>query len=266
MIKVGTRQTEAAGKFTLLGLYLTGSLGFLVLGVLHGSLGLAAPLMLAGLVLGVGSVMGNIYFVKALQVGPASLTAPIANTNTILIVLMSIIFLGESISLSEIIGIALIVGGVSLLPIDPKESISIESRQWYFFAFMAMSLFFLRNGGLKVTDELAYDSTTVLFYGYLLGIFWFATAIERVQDGFKIPEYARGWFGAGLIAGCFSFSGIQLYAYALSIGPASIVAPIFSINGLVVGLLSIWYFKERLSPLQTLAFIGIIAGLILTQV
>lgn len=266
MIKVGTQQTENAGKYTLLGLYITGSLGFLLLSLYQGTLTLELNIALAGLLIGLGSVIGNIYFVKALQVGPASLTAPVANINTIIVVLMSILVFGERLSLTEFLGILLTISGVMLLPIDPKETISIQSRLWYFFAFSAMGLFFLRNGGLKITQELDYDNTQVLLYGYSLGIFWFGSAIEREQEGFSVPYYARPWLAAGLLAGCFSFGGIQLYAYALSLGPASIVAPIFSVNGLVVGLLSMWYFKERLSPVQTLAMIAIIGGLILTQV
>jgi uncharacterized membrane protein len=70
----------------------------------------------------------------------------------------------------------------------------------------------------------------------------------------------------GLGAGFFSFAGMQLYAIALDHGPASIIAPIFSTNSLVVALLSILVFRERLSLIQSVSLILLFAGLILIRI
>jgi uncharacterized membrane protein len=67
-------------------------------------------------------------------------------------------------------------------------------------------------------------------------------------------------------AGFFSFAGMQLYAIALDLGPASIIAPIFSTNSLVVALLSILVFRERLSLMQSVSLILLFAGLVLIRI
>jgi uncharacterized membrane protein len=58
---------------------------------------------------------------------------------------------------------------------------------------------------------------------------------------------------------------MQIYATALNSGPASIIAPIFATNSLVVALLSILIYQERLSLVQTCSLIMLFLGLILIR-
>src|SRR5690606_39727221 len=67
----------------------------------------------------------------------------------------------------------LLILAVSLIPFDPDEELKIKNARWYFLVLLATLLFTLRNGGLKVTEEMALSGTLVLFYGYLLGLVWF---------------------------------------------------------------------------------------------
>ena len=65
---------------------------------------------------------------------------------------MSIIFYGETLSILEIVAIILLIISVSLLPIDPQESLLITNRAWYLFVGVSVILFFFRNGGLKIPE------------------------------------------------------------------------------------------------------------------
>src|SRR5690606_9792965 len=90
---------------TLLGLYLTGTLGFLWWALRTGSLRADLPLLIAGFVIGLGSAAGNLLFMKALDQGPASLTSPLVNTNILLIIIFSVAVYGERLSVTEVIGV-----------------------------------------------------------------------------------------------------------------------------------------------------------------
>src|SRR4051794_36578269 len=79
----------------LLGLYLTGTLGFLLWMWREGTFRTDVPTLVGGLLLGLGSTLGNLLFMKALDQGPASLTTPFVNTNILLIILFSVIVYGE---------------------------------------------------------------------------------------------------------------------------------------------------------------------------
>lgn len=254
--------------YLLLGLYLSGTLGFLLLALVNKLFTFHWGILLAGIIVGLGSTLGNVLFMKALECGPASLTSPLANANIVLVVIMSIIVYGETLSMLEIFAIILLIVSVSLLPIDPQESLSITNRAWYLFVGVSVILFFFRNGGLKITEELAYHNTVVLFYAYLLGIFWSVgqVYVEQKQQNAPDKRAIRTGLYSGLVAGVFSFGGMQLYSYALADGPASIVSPIFSLNSLVVAILSIVIFKERLSRFQQMALLGTFLGIVLLRI
>lgn len=254
---------------TLLGLYLTGTLGFFWWALQTETLRADLPLLLAGFVIGLGSAAGNLLFMKALDQGPASLTSPLVNTNILVIILFSMLVYGERLSGTETAGVILLILAVSLIPFDPDEELKIKNIRWYFLVFAATLLFTLRNGGLKVTEEMALSGTLVLFYGYLLGLIWFlAEDLLRRISG-TLAENRKSmitglWWGS--LAGIFSFVGMQLYAVALIDGPASIVAPLFATNSLVVAVFSILFYRERLSRLQTLSLILLFAGLVLVRI
>lgn len=253
----------------LLGLYISGAFGFFLFGIITQQLEISLMLLIAGSIVGVGSTAGNILFMKALRIGPVSLTSPVVNLNIVLIVVMSVLVYSESPDLLEIIGIGLIIVFVSILPVDPNEKISILDRKWYGLVSIAVVLFFFRNGGLKITEELGLNNTMVLFYGYFLGIIWSWILTRRTEKTTLLhikPEARRNGLLSGLTAGLFSFGGMQLYASALADGPASIVSPIFVSNSLITGILAIVFLQERLSHAQIIAVIGILSGIMLLRI
>lgn len=251
---------------TLWALYLTGTIGFAWWVWAFGEFRLDGAVLLGGLAIGIGSTAGNWLFMLALEKGPASLTSPLVNSNILLIILFSILFYGERLSWMEGVGVTLLVTAVFLIPIDPDEKLAVKNRRWYFLVIAATLLFTFRNGGLKVTDEVGLAGEIVLFYGYLFSLLWMSVEMwrRRRRSGGTPAGMQKGliWGGA---AGIFSFIGMQLYTIALIDGPASIVAPLFATNSLVVALLSILFFHERLSLFQKLSLFFLFMGLVLTR-
>ncbi|WP_107727099.1 EamA family transporter [Desmospora activa] len=255
---------------TLWALYLTGTIGFLLWVWAFGQFRFDGAVLLGGLVIGIGSAAGNWLFMLALKKGPASLTSPLVNTNILLIILFSILFYGERLSLMEGIGVTLLVAAVFLIPIDPDEKLAVKNRRWYVLVIAATLLFTFRNGGLKVTEEAGLAGEIVLFYGYLFSLIWMSVEVWRrrrstTNDSDRTPVSIRKGLIWGGAAGIFSFIGMQLYTIALIDGPASIVAPLFATNSLVVALLSILFFRERLSLIQKCSLLFLFTGLVLTR-
>lgn len=278
LFKYSTMHTQNTISFVMLGLYLTGTPLFLATALITDTLTFSLKLFAAGLFVGAGSFLGNFCYVRAMRLGPVSLTGPLANSNIVLIILMSVLFYGEAVGVKDVVGVILLLVAVSAIAIDPNESLSIKSRWWYVLVAVSIVLFFMRNGGLKITQEADLENTPVLLYGYAIGIVYFglmlgasqwlrgkynATNGEGGNRHFPMVQGAKKAFQIGLLNGICSFGGIQLYAYALTIGPASLISPIFASNGLVAALLSIVYFRERLSKLQVGALVGIMVALVL---
>ncbi|WP_256436396.1 MULTISPECIES: EamA family transporter [unclassified Brevibacillus] len=249
----------------LWGLYLTGTLCFFAWVQYTDGWMFTLQVLLAGLIIGVGTSTGNLLFMHALKIGPASLTSPVVNSNVIFTIGLSLLFYGESLSLPQWIGVTLLVLAVMILPIDPDENLRIRSMKWYLLVVGATFLFFLRNGGLKVTEEMHLPNAMILLIGYFFGFILFSIEILRKKHVEMPRTHKQIGVRWGLGSGIFSFAGMQIYAVAVANGPASIVSPIFSTNSLVVALLSIWIYKERLSFLQTISLILLFVGLIFTR-
>jgi drug/metabolite transporter (DMT)-like permease len=247
----------------LLGLYASGTLGFGVHSALEGTLSmLADPIVwIAGVIIGAGSAWGNALFMKALQYGPASLTSPLTNMNIILVVALATWWYKEPLSASEAVGITLLLIAVIFIAHKRKEPLTITEKRWFVLVGLSIFLFALRNGGLKVTDELGLPSAPILFIAYALSLFWFILPSEKTEN--RSSKRTGLWLG--LIAGLFSYGGLQLYAVALSTGQANLAAPIFATNSLVVAIGAIAVYKEKLSFMQWTAFACTLIGLIIIR-
>lgn len=264
LMKYHTYRKRPLAPF-LFGLYVSGSAGFLIVAFIQQSWSISFSIVIAGILIGIGSLFGNVLYMKALEHGPASLTSPIVNTNILFIVFMSIIFYGEQLRGVEMAGVLLIFVAIGILPMDPKEKVTIPNRIWYVLSIGATLLFFLRNGGLKVTEEMALSNTSILFFAYLFGIAWSSYMLKKGKQEVT-KEEKRISFKWGLFAGLFSFGGMQLYAEALLLGPASIISPLFATHSLLVAVLSILYLKEKLTPFQAVTLALVFIGIVLLRI
>lgn len=63
----------------------------------------------------VAGLMGQLAFYAALKGGEASIVVPVAATYPLVALIVSVIFLGEAVTVQKLAGIGLVVGGVALL-------------------------------------------------------------------------------------------------------------------------------------------------------
>lgn len=249
----------------LLSLYIVGTLGFGVHTIVEGSLAQLQhiEIWISGLLIGIGSSLGNLYFMKALDLGPASLTSPLTNMNIVLVVLMGTFIYHEKLGVMQLISILLLLFATVLIS-QKKEAKSIQSTWWYGLVALAIVMFAIRNGGLKVTEELGYSSAAVLFVAYFISILFFLKPVFTNRSTSRKASLIGWKYGA--VTGLLSYGGLQLYAIALQYGPSNLVAPIFATNGLIVTVLSIVIYKEHLSRTQWIAFTALLAGLICIRI
>ncbi|QYR20483.1 DMT family transporter [Paenibacillus sp. sptzw28] len=283
-MKVSQMQ-NGSSAFLLLGLYISGTLGFGVHAAAEHTLASSladSRVWAAGLLIGAGSALGNALFMKALACGPASLTSPLTNMNIVLVIALGTFAYDEPFTGSELAGVTLLLMAVVFVSIRGKEKLTISRKNWYFYVGVSIVLFAVRNGGLKVTGEMGLEGAPVLFVAYLLSIVWFTGTVLREQNALQplgafytaeaagrmmrqSAASARIGMRWGIIAGLFSYGGLQLYAVSLQTGQANIAGPIFASNSLVVAVGSIVLYKEKLTTLQWIAFILMFAGLILIR-
>lgn len=253
-----------AVRYLLLGLYAAGAAGFgmhaWAEGTFSASLFGDIRFWAAAFLIGAGSAWGNALFMEALKYGPASLTSPLSNMNIVLVVAMATWYYGEPLHTAQGIGISLLLLATVFIAYRHKEPWTIKEKKWFGLVAVSIVLFAFRNGGLKVTDELGLPNSSVLFIAYVLSLLWFLVPIA--ESGSRSTAEKMTGLRLGLLAGLFSYGGLQLYAIAIATGQANLAAPIFATNGLVIAVGSIWIYKERLSKVQWAAFLCLIGGII----
>ncbi len=257
----------------LFGLYLSGALIFLVTSGSSFYFHYDSKFVLFAFLVAIGSFSGNWAVIKALELGPASLTAPMLNMNLPLIILMSVVFYGESLDAIKILVILCLLAGVVLVKVDPNERLVIKSRKWFLYVFLGAICLFLREGGLKITQEAGIHNPELLFVSYVMCIAFTCVTIFFISKKKKsnLPrERENGnhrrksvYYGVG--AGLCSGVGLLCYSSALTLGPTSLVALIFSARSVVIVFFSYFIHKERLSILQVGALVLLTVGLALAS-
>ncbi|MXQ55975.1 EamA family transporter [Shimazuella alba] len=218
-------------------------------------------ILAAGCIIGLATTLGNLLYSKAIYIGPAGLTATVTHSHVILIVLMSVFLYSENLNWLEAIAILFIIFAVLLLPFDPNQKLRIQDKRWYLFVGVTFIGFFIRNGGLKITEEMHLNNNPIIFISYLFGLVWFSTSFFfnlHIQK-----NHTEKGISYGLVAGILSFGMMQTLAAALMIGPASIISPIASANGLIVAILSYLIYKEKFSKFQFVSFLLVLTGIAL---
>lgn len=264
LLKVGCERGHHSHPM-LFGMYVTGTILFALSLIIQQQWELSLLVIASSILVGIGSAVGNDYTVRALATGPASITSPLINLNIILIVIMSVFIFDESLKNNEIIAIALFILSCAFLSLDPRESLGIKDPKWYSFIFLAIIFVFLRNGGLKITQEIGLNNTLVLFYAYLFSLILFGMKFipRRKID---LAHTTKGAILLGCAAGLFSYGGLELYAYSLKIGPASVVAAIFSLRSMVMVAMAVLIYKETLTFYQKLSLFTIFVGTVVISI
>lgn len=262
-----SQANNGSSPHLLIGLYTSASILFVLHATLtHQWIGLDWTWIVAGIIVGSGSAWGNDLFMRALNHGPASLTSPLSNMNVVFVVIGSSIWYHEALSAWQTAAICCLIAAVFLLTYKPANAASqIQSSpalpwKWFLLILACMLLFAIRNGGLKVTQELEFSNTAILAIAYLWSFSWFLPPVIRKNHDVSV-KIRLAWLW-GLAAGVCSYGGMQLFVYALENGQANIVAPIFATNSLVIALGSIWFFRERLGKWQWIAFGLLLCGLV----
>jgi drug/metabolite transporter (DMT)-like permease len=257
LLKVASHRGYPSGP-VLLGLYLPGIILFAIPVHLESAWSAQPAVLFASLLIGMGSIVSNITFLKALKLGPGNLTIPLINVHLILIVVMSIALFGEILTRQVASGVLLLIFATSLITYNPLQNQPVASKWWFIYVALTILFIFMRNGGLKITEELAFNNYLILFYSYVAGTLFSAYQIWRHPTPI---QSSRPAIGLGLLTGIFSFLGLYLYAYALGAGPASIVAPIYTTYSLVAVIFCSIFYKEKLRAPQKIALGSLLIGL-----
>jgi drug/metabolite transporter (DMT)-like permease len=201
-------------------------------------------------------VMVTILTVRANErLGPA-VAGAVGNVSPVFAVLGAVLFLDERLSLGQVAGLALVVGGVALLALRGGAG----GRHWPLWVLGLPLAAALVRGSIQpvIKSGLAlwHEPLAAAAIGYLTSTVVILLLVGRraFREG---PADRRGviWFIAvGLSNGAATF---LLYA-ALGLGPITLVAPLVAIFPLIAVVLSLLFLREE--KLHALGLAGILVS------
>jgi len=195
-------------------------------------------------------VLGTITHIEALKNVPSGVVYPIIRLNLVVVVLFSILFLHERVSLHQVLGILLAIGVIVILTRDTEEvKGSVRSvRKGLFLVFVSL----VSGSVASISSKFAAVYSNKLGFmalSYFLGTVFSAALIRKSGK-----EGARGnrkdAIRIGLLMGLINFVGFYTFLAALSVGPLSIIVSITGMHFVIAVVLSVIVYKEKLSGMR----------------
>ena len=269
-IGIGVADVISAGLTRTLGvlrtvvlLQLVGVAGMSAFALATGQLetiGLSDVISMAGLTVLV--VFFYLGFYKALQLGPIALVGPIVAAHSAMVVVLAVVFLGESVSQWQIVAIGAIVAGVAIASVDVNALrsgrtaiglgvvlaivVSIAAGFWQ-FAIAAFS------------KEIGWFAPVFLTRLFMVGMLVPVVAIRRERPWNRL----NGKLAVGIVA-VAALETLSLLAFTRGseIGIVSIVAAASTAYPVIPIIGGIVLFKERLAAIQFAGLFVVSLGLL----
>jgi len=219
--------------------------------------------ILFGLGTAIVGMVAYLCFYESMPDGQVAVIGTISAAYPALTVLGALLFLSETLTTSEAVGLVAVIFGIVALSYErtPNSQRTIPKRS-LFFALLAFFLWGIWGLATKITIDTIGPGNMFGFYSIAavaLPLIYFGIRRNRLSKSEKPSKFL--WAaGAGGVAS--NVVGTLIFAFALNVGQASLVVPISSAYPLVTVALAITLLGEKLNRLQTIALAVLLIGLI----
>jgi len=199
------------------------------------------------------------YF-RALQIGDVNKVVPVDKSSTVLTILLSSAFLGESLSLPKAIAVVLIGVGTYLMIERKKAAQSAPGgRQWLLFAALSAVFASLTSilGKIGISGVESNLGTAIRTFVVLI-MAWLIVFIQGKQRGITRID-KRSWTFIILSGLATGLSWLCFYR-ALQEGLVSVVVPIDKLSILVTVAFGYFALGEKLSKKPAVGLVMIVSG------
>jgi drug/metabolite transporter (DMT)-like permease len=208
---------------------------------------------------GVGNAVGLAAFLRATELGPVSIVAPIGNTGAIIPVIYGLAT-GEALHALEALGIVMAIGGAVLAARVPEGNREEhhDIRGALPFAIASGIGFGVLLTALPPASE--HGRFWALLDARLALVVFLVVLFATRRDAARVPGYAVPRL---TLPGLFLIAGTLLYVLATEHGDVSVASVCASLNPVVTVTLSLALLGERVTRLQTVGIAAAITGVAL---
>jgi len=212
----------------------------------------------------VGIFLGTIFYYEALRIGNRALVGTIASSFPAVAVILSIIFLGEKLSIQQTIAITVIFIGIFLSTVSFqkfKEKFLLNKAT--LFAIITMLSWGIYLAFIKIPVE----KIGWFWPNYLTFLLFPLILIYVKAKGLRIEKPTENKAFIPLILSTILVRVAELsYNFAISKSLVSVVAPIAGANITLFIVLAFLIFKDPITKQQILGIITTLIGIVLLSV
>ena len=198
-------------------------------------------------------------FYQALKLGKASIVSPVSSCLTVVAVVLSVMILGEALSMLHIILISTVFLGILLVVVQGSDTRSTASNVSILLALLVV---FLGGGNTILQKWIAetghYLMGFLLTRVFMLGFLALLFPVFGKDTSVVVP---RASYARIALLGLIDVSGVFAWFMGLREGFVSIVSPISNSSSAVTIILAYAFLGERLLLHQKIGIIAIVIGI-----
>lgn len=208
---------------------------------------------------------GYLFFFKGFEKGNVSIVAATMNLWAVFTMLFAFIFMGQRLTITQFIGVLMIISGATLASIDwasfkgQRFQLSLGVREAILGAFF-FGIFW--NISEIVSEQTGWLLTTLLVKFGVVVFLWIFSFATRQEVGLRNTSTKTGF--VILLMGMIEVSAVALVNFGLTIGDAILITPIASALSIVTIALAVVFLKDKISKLQGFGIFMAIFGIIAT--
>jgi drug/metabolite transporter (DMT)-like permease len=202
---------------------------------------------------------------EALKRVPAAVAYPIIRLNTAVVILFSMIVLGERITGLQALGMVVALAVIATLTREVSAKTPSPGRPTYGMAFVFVSM--LCGAIASISSKFAALQTNKLAFmalSYFIGTI-FALSLAKKPKGDDRWKGIKWALVIGLTMGVINFFGFYVFLMALSRGPLSVVVTITGMHFVMAVFLSAWIYSEKITRPRALGLILTIVSVVLMK-
>ena len=221
----------------------------------------------------VSGLAETVYFLglgKAYESGDLSIVYPVARSSPVFVTIAAAVFLGETISMTGLLGIMVIFVGVYILHLKgmtredlvaPVRYLMSGSSRYAIIAALGTTVY-------SITDKLGVTTVDPMLYSFWLGfsVTGMMTIVTLKRKGVKA---IRDEFSSPLkvsFAGLLMRGGYMLVLYAMSIAPVSYILALRQISVVLGALLGVVFLGESYGRVRIMGSLVIFIGVFILGV
>lgn len=211
--------------------------------------------------IGIIGTAGLVTFYEGLKIGPVSLVGTISGSFVIVVVILSILFLGESLTNQQIAAMLIIFLGLFISTLNFRElkNRRVLAGKGIVLAVITMFLWGIYWAFIKIPVEaLGWYWPAMISLSSFVPLFLYLRFRKEKINSFKQSKTIIPVLLNAILLGTGSFS----FNFAIGYGLTSIVAPIAGSYPTLFAILAFYFFKDKLTKREILGIIITLAGIV----